>query len=136
MTTLRHTITSYGGSGGGPGVRSLERSPRLEVAEELCDIDREGVEQQVVFVLVGVEHPRVFLVGVDAPGAHPHPDAPAQAAILVRGAGEAARPRDLLGEGLEGPLVLLRRHDSALSVSRLALTSSCLGLISRAFRQS
>jgi len=114
----------------------FERAPRLGVAEEFGDVDRERVEQQIVLVRVVVEQPGVVVEGVDAARAHPHGDAAAQAAVLVGIAGEAARPRDLPRERPEPPLVLLRRHDSALNVSRLALTSSCFGLISSALRHS
>src|SRR5205809_697030 len=73
---------------------------------------------------------------VNAPRAHPHGDAPPETAVFVGAARQPTRPRDLLGERLEGALVRLRRHDNALRVSRLALTSSCLGLISSALRHS
>src|SRR5439155_1292490 len=97
----------------------LERAPRLEVAEELGDVDGERVEQQVVLVGVLVEEPGVLLEGVDAARPHPHGDTAAQAAVLVGIAGEAARPRDLPRERPERPLVLLRRPDSAFSTARL-----------------
>src|SRR2546422_8324630 len=38
-----------------------ERAPRLGVAEELRHVDRESVEQQVVFARVAVEQPRGVL---------------------------------------------------------------------------
>src|SRR5437660_642146 len=114
----------------------LERVPRLEVAEELGDVDGERIEEQVVLVGVLIEEAGVVVEGVDAARAHPHGNAAAQAAVLVGVAGEAARPRDLPRERPERPLVLLRRHDSALNVSRLALTSSCFGLISSALRHN
>src|SRR4029077_2791638 len=68
--------------------------------------------------------------------AHPDRDAAAQAEGPVAVAREGPRLRDLLGERPERPLVQPRRHDNALSVSRLALTSSCFGLISSAWRHS
>jgi len=87
-------------------------------------------------VRVLVEDPGVVVEGVDPAGAHPHGDAAAETAVLVGIAREAARPRDLPRERPERPLVLLRRHDNALNVSRLALTSSCFGLISSALRHN
>src|SRR5436305_911917 len=113
-----------------------QRLPRLQIAEKLRDVDGQRVEQQVVLVRVGVEHLAVLVVGVDPPRAHPDCDAPPETAVLVGAARQATRPRDLLGERLKGALVRLRRHDNALKVSRLALTSSCFGLISSALRHS
>src|SRR5437016_994879 len=113
-----------------------QRLPRLQIAEKLRDVDGQRVEQQVVLVRVGVEHLAVLVVGVDPPRAHPDRDAPPETALLVGAARQATRPRDLLGERLKGALVRLRRHDNALKVSRLALTSSCFGLISSALRHS
>src|SRR5438552_372630 len=113
-----------------------QRLPRLQIAEKLRDVDGQRVEQQVVLVRVGVEHLAVLVVGVDPPRAHPDRDAPPETALLEGAARQATRPRDLLGERLKGALVRLRRHDNALKVSRLALTSSCFGLISSALRHS
>src|SRR2546429_655279 len=124
------------GKGWRGGVAGRQRLPRLQIAEKLRDVDGQRVEQQVVLVRVGVEHLAVLVVGVDPPRAHPDCDAPPETAVLVGAARQATRPRDLLGERLKGALVRLRRHDNALKVSRLALTSSCFGLISSALRHS
>src|SRR5206468_1944707 len=113
-----------------------QRAPRFHVAEELGDVDSERVEQQIVLERVFLQQPAVVGERVNAAGPHPHRDATPQAAVLVGVAGEAPRLRDLARERPERQFVLLRLHDSALRVSRLALTSSCFGLISSALRHS
>src|SRR5437879_3260092 len=117
-------------------VGAQQRGPRFRVAIELGDVDGERVEQLVVLVGVFVEQPTVVVVAVDAARAHADRDAPLEALLLIRLAADPPGARDLLGERLERRVVLLRRHDRALRVSRLDLTSSWPGLSSSARRHS
>src|SRR5579859_3044761 len=116
-----------------------QRVPRLGIAEEFRDVDRERVEQLLILARVRIEQLAVILIRMDAAGAHAHGDPPPQTFVLVGFAAQAARFGDFLRERLKATLVgvrTTRRHDNVLRVSRFALTSSCLGLSSSARRQS
>jgi hypothetical protein len=64
--------------------------PRFDVAEELGDVDRERVEQLLVFPRVVIEQAGVVGVTVHAAGAHAHRDAALQAFVFVGAAADPA----------------------------------------------
>src|SRR6476661_2779570 len=109
---------------------------RVEVAEELRDVDGERIEQAIVLRAVAVEHARIVVIRVHPPRAHADRDAAAKALLLVARTAEAALTRDLRRQCREpGVRQVVHGQSTCRTASRLVRTMAFVGSSSSACSQ-